>query len=286
MHWQRESTKSFFLPIFLGLSVGVAFASPARPQLNPAVISHSQIPSTQDTQFQNRAVVRRNNLQQKESDEDISNHDHTQHSIARSTTATFDIVIYDATAGGIAAAVSASRADDQLSIALVCASWPGCFEEGGFVIGGMTGSGLSATDTSHDPTDTIGGFAKEFYQRNFQHYFPEGTVHGNNSGVECLLPNLNCSVTYNLEPSVAQEIFLDMLGECKNVQLIFGQQVIAISKNSNHITSITTTSSSSSSSSNSKGDRGGDAPDDQIVLQGPPVKELHYRSADPAKCVH
>jgi hypothetical protein len=135
----------------------------------------------------------------------------------------YDILIYDATTGGITAAVSASRANPELSIALLCASWPGCFTEGGHTIGGMSASGLSHTDISTNSSN-IGGLAKEFYTRNFRNYFPVETP-GNLTNATCRTPNLNCSVTYNLEPSVAQSIFKDMLAECENVQLIFEQQV-------------------------------------------------------------
>ena len=42
---------------------------------------------------------------------------------------TQDAVVYDATSGGVTAAVSAAR--NGLKTALICASWPACFPEGG-----------------------------------------------------------------------------------------------------------------------------------------------------------
>lgn len=44
---------------------------------------------------------------------------------AASRTLKYDAVVYDATSGGVTAAVSASR--NGLKTALLCASWPACF---------------------------------------------------------------------------------------------------------------------------------------------------------------
>ena len=75
----------------------------------------------------------------------------------------FDVVVYDATAGGITAAVSASR--KGLKTVIVCASWPSCFTEGGKRVGGMSSNGLGKTDIG-DTDPYISGIAREFYTRN------------------------------------------------------------------------------------------------------------------------
>lgn len=69
----------------------------------------------------------------------------------------FDLVVYGGTAGGVISAVSAARAG--LSVALL---------EPGEHLGGMVTGGLSATD--HGKKKTVGGTAREFYQRLGRHY--------------------------------------------------------------------------------------------------------------------
>ena len=68
-----------------------------------------------------------------------------------------DICVYGATSAGVVAAVQASR--DQRSVALVDCD--------GFV-GGLTTSGLGATDVGRDAA--IGGLAREFYRELRKHY--------------------------------------------------------------------------------------------------------------------
>ena len=82
-------------------------------------------------------------------------------------TSRFDVVVYDASSGGVMAAVAAGRHGSKT--ALLCASWPACFHEGGHNIGGMSGGGLGQTDIGGH-AEIIGGLAREFYERNRQHY--------------------------------------------------------------------------------------------------------------------
>lgn len=86
---------------------------------------------------------------------------------AVSAVAAYDVVVYDATSGGVMAAVAAGR--HGAKTALLCASWPACFPEGGHILGGMSGGGLGQTDIGLH-TEIIGGFAAEFYHRNRLHY--------------------------------------------------------------------------------------------------------------------
>src|SRR5687768_40232 len=69
----------------------------------------------------------------------------------------FDIVVYGATGGGVAAAVEAGRLGR--SVALI---------EPQKYIGGMTAGGLGATDIGSKTSIT--GLAKEFYHRVWKHY--------------------------------------------------------------------------------------------------------------------
>ena len=134
----------------------------------------------------------------------------------------FDVVVYDATAGGITAAVSASR--KGLKTAIVCASWPSCFTEGGKRVGGMSSNGLGKTDIG-DTDPYISGIAREFYTRNRNVYNQKSNL--GNLSPECRLPSKLCNVTWNLEPHVAAEILQGMLEEAK-VELLFGFQVSSI----------------------------------------------------------
>ena len=77
-------------------------------------------------------------------------------------TSVFDAIVYDATSGGVTAAVAAAR--HGLHTALLCAAWPACFPEGGKRIGGMSSGGLGQTDpceaslgpvASHHPLDHL-----------------------------------------------------------------------------------------------------------------------------------
>ena len=157
----------------------------------------------------------------------------------------FDAVVYDGTSGGVTAAVAAARFHG-LRTALLCASWPACFPEGGLRVGGMSAGGLGQTDIG--PTyPYIGGLALEFYERNRAHYGnltgaggeqqqqqqqqqpppqqqQQSTVGFDWRDTACRLPNNACNVTFNLEPHVAQAVFRDMLAEA-GVTVLFSAQV-------------------------------------------------------------
>ena len=136
--------------------------------------------------------------------------------------ASYDVLVYDATSGGVIAAVAAGR--HGAKTALLCASWPACFPEGGHILGGMSAGGLGQTDTgSH--TEIIGGFAREFYERNRRHYdVPVTVANGTAERSNCRTPSAACNVTFNLEPHVAQSIFKAMLSEA-GVRVFFAAQV-------------------------------------------------------------
>lgn len=73
------------------------------------------------------------------------------------TAETFDLVVYGGTSAGIAAAVQASRMG--LAVVLVSPERH---------LGGLSASGLGYTDTGNKAV--IGGLAREFYHRIWQHY--------------------------------------------------------------------------------------------------------------------
>ena len=74
-----------------------------------------------------------------------------------------DVVVYCGTAGGVIAAVAAAR--EGASVILL---------EPGRHLGGMVSGGLGATDAGR--TDTIGGYAREFFARLGKHYGKDGAV--------------------------------------------------------------------------------------------------------------
>jgi 2-polyprenyl-6-methoxyphenol hydroxylase-like FAD-dependent oxidoreductase len=151
----------------------------------------------------------------------------------------YDVVVYDATSGGVIAAVASAR--HNATTALLCASWPACFPEGGHIIGGMSGGGLGQTDIGQH-TEIIGGFAREFYERNRRHYGAT-TASAKVEPGNCRLPSPGCNATYNLEPHVAQGIFKAMLSEA-GVDVFFGAQVESVAKRGSTITAITLTDGS------------------------------------------
>jgi hypothetical protein len=102
-------------------------------------------------------------------------------------THTYDLVVYGATASGIATAVAASR--EGLHVVLVDPSHH---------IGGLVAGGLSHTDTGDK--SVIGGFAHEFFARLGAHY--------------------NEPIEYNFEPHAATLVFESFLHEA-HIETIF-----------------------------------------------------------------
>ena len=161
---------------------------------------------------------------------------------ALASAASYDVVVYDASSGGVMTAVAASR--HGAKTALLCASWPACFPEGGRVIGGMSGGGLGQTDIGGH-TEIIGGLALEFYERNRRHYAaqPQSARAAAVAAAapagrrNCRLPTAACNATWNLEPHVAQGIFKAMLAEA-GVDVFFAAQVETVTKQGDTITSI------------------------------------------------
>lgn len=145
----------------------------------------------------------------------------------------YDVLVYDATSAGVMAAYAAARRGAKT--ALICASYPTCFEEGGKIIGGMSAGGLGQTDLGSCP-QVIGGFAREFYRANRRHYGNTSEVDAGRRNddivADCRLPSSQCDVTYNLEPGVAQGIFNDLVRSA-GVDVVYGRQVLSVAKSRN-----------------------------------------------------
>ena len=132
--------------------------------------------------------------------------------------------------------------------ALLCASWPACFADGGKRIGGMSSGGLGQTDFGSHP-EIIGGLALEFYRRTRQTYANGLSVLGESHN--CRLPSAECTATFNLEPSRAQSIFRDMLREA-GVSIFYGAQVVRVRKTGTMIASVDTTTETGNSTFSAK----------------------------------
>jgi hypothetical protein len=107
--------------------------------------------------------------------------------LAAQTPASYDVVVYGATAGGVITSVSAARSG--LKVALL---------EPTNHVGGMVSGGLSHTDVGR--REVIGGTSLEFYWR---------------AGRAYNLPQYLQDIAWYVEPKVAENIFRQMLREEK-----------------------------------------------------------------------
>jgi hypothetical protein len=108
-----------------------------------------------------------------------------------------DICIYGATSAGVAAAVAAARAGK--SVVLI---------EPTEFVGGMSASGISLIDRG-DVT-TIGGIAREFYERAGRQYGEE--------------------IAWRIEPSVATRVFEQLLAEHPSITVLREIRLVGVSK--------------------------------------------------------
>ncbi len=105
--------------------------------------------------------------------------------------ATYDVVVYGATAAGVIAAVAAAR--EGAHVALL---------EPGQHVGGMVSGGLGWTDFGNKAV--IGGMSLEFFQRTGKKY--------------------NTTIAWTFEPHVAETVYKELLAEAK-VEVTFGQRL-------------------------------------------------------------
>lgn len=130
--------------------------------------------------------------------------------------AQFDVVVYGGTSGGIAAAVQAARMGKTAVL----------IEPTQF-LGGLTTGGLGATDIGNKRA--IGGIAREFYGRVWQHYQkPESWKHQKREEyVNRRGPNdPNEKTMWTFEPHVATRIYDEMLREVADkVTVVRGERL-------------------------------------------------------------
>src|SRR5262245_48257443 len=111
----------------------------------------------------------------------------------------FDVVVYEATPGGIAAAISAARLGH--TVALI---------EQERHIGGLSTSGLGKSDI--ETKEAIGGLFHEFVGRVYQDYVKR--YGANHENVKL------CRDGYYYEPSVAERIFREMIAAEPRITLM------------------------------------------------------------------
>jgi hypothetical protein len=124
-----------------------------------------------------------------------------------------DVIIYGATSAGLVAAVQTHRMGRRAIVV-----------EPGHWYGGMTTGGLGNTDAGNGLT--IGGIAKEFYQR----------VQARYDGVA---PSPRAAPGFAFEPHVATAVFDDMLAEA-GVTIYFGHRLARVSVRERQITDVVT----------------------------------------------
>ncbi|MBI3911080.1 MAG: FAD-dependent oxidoreductase [Armatimonadetes bacterium] len=131
-----------------------------------------------------------------------------------------DVCVYGGTAGGVAAAVQAHRLGKRAVIL-----------EFGKHLGGLSSSGLGATDIGH--RRSIGGLAREFYQRIHDYYLQ---TYGPGSQ-----PVKDCFDGFRFEPHVAERLLNEMATEA-GVPVLFEQRLQTVKKHGNQIIEIVTES--------------------------------------------
>lgn len=124
----------------------------------------------------------------------------------------YDVLVYGATAGGVMAAVAASREGARVVIL-----------EPGKHLGGMVSGGLGATDAGNP--SAIGGITREYFDRIGKVYGTDGPA-------------------WQHEPHVAENIFNEMVDEAQ-IRVIYNarlKQSDAVTKTANQIVAVTTES--------------------------------------------
>ncbi|MEX0643295.1 MAG: FAD-dependent oxidoreductase [Pirellulales bacterium] len=119
-----------------------------------------------------------------------------------------DIVVYTATAGGVAASVAAARQGAEVVLV-----------EPGQHIGGMFSGGLGHSDV-RGQNNLIGGLAKEIYEGITAHY-------GRNQS----------QLAYDFEPHVAENTLKSLLKEA-GVRVVYGDRLESVLKNGTRILSL------------------------------------------------
>ncbi|WP_435204171.1 FAD-dependent oxidoreductase [Micromonospora sp. bgisy143] len=132
---------------------------------------------------------------------------------ARAAVTTADLVVYGATSGGLAAAITMRRLG-RTAVVIEPTSH----------VGGLSTAGLGATDTGVQAS--IGGLAAEFYRRVYVRY------HGGT-----LTPTSPLRMTF--EPHIAAQVFAEMLAEA-GVPVVVGARLSSLGRTGNRITELRT----------------------------------------------
>ncbi len=121
----------------------------------------------------------------------------------------FDVVVYGGTSGGVTSAVQSARMGKR--VGLIVPGWH---------LGGMTSGGLGWTDLGRP--EIVGGLAREFYRRIYKEYesksaWKVGTREKFESAPAQHTKAVDPAqkVMWVFEPSVAEQIFYDMVREAK-----------------------------------------------------------------------
>jgi hypothetical protein len=155
--------------------------------------------------------------------------------LARETPpAEWDVAVYGGTSGGVTAAVQAARMGKRVALIV-----PGKH------LGGMTSGGLGWTDMGRP--EIVGGMAREFYHRIYQHYQLDAAWNSGTreqfAGVRA--QNANAidparEVMWIFEPGVAESVF-DKLAREAGVAVILNQRLdlkSGVEKQGDRMTSI------------------------------------------------
>jgi flavin-dependent dehydrogenase len=147
-----------------------------------------------------------------------------------------DVCVFGATPGGIAAAVQAARMGKSVVLA-----------EPGRFLGGLTTSGLGATDIGNK--GAIGGISREFYRRVAKHYANDAAwkfekrsdYFAQRGGGQARASDLTSAdaTMWTFEPHVAEQLFNELLQEAK-VQVYFEQRLAHVRKDGAKILELVT----------------------------------------------
>jgi hypothetical protein len=131
--------------------------------------------------------------------------------------ANYDVVVYGATPGGIAAALAAARLSH--TVALI---------DDHDHIGGMAASGLGKSDV--ETREAISGLFREFAGRVRQYYASRYGAGSKNVAL--------CRDGYYYEPSVAEKVFRDMVATEKGIHVLTGRRLVEVGRAGRTISSV------------------------------------------------
>jgi hypothetical protein len=144
--------------------------------------------------------------------------------------ASYMVVVYGGTPGGISAAVAASRA---LGVPNATAAAKVVLIEPSNWIGGMAAGGLGCTDRVGE--NSYGGLAREFVNRTNARYLPAG------GGPRPRLPH--CLTHAAFEPHIATGVFHEMLAEA-HVHVMISSRLVRVHRVGTQLTSLELSSGS------------------------------------------